>query len=309
MDNVQVAMISTNYTDIDPTAKTIDAAYNDFETTGVFPVGETIIEYIFTDSASPTGNEATCYVTIVISDFESPVFTECPSSIYENTGVMSASALVNWSVKAMDNSGEVNVTSNFSPPASFQIGLTIVLYVATDNDGNTAECEFNITISDMEEPVIYGCLTDDVTINTTSGQPTAEYTWPKVNASDNSGSVTLYGPVPTGNTFNIGANMVSYLATDDSNNFKACMFTVTVTDVEAPVIENCPGHIIEFAKDGGYANVSWVEPIASDNSMAVTLVPDKSIGSSFQVGSTIVTYTASDKSGNQAMCTINVTVF
>ncbi|XP_033108666.1 hyalin-like [Anneissia japonica] len=43
--------------------------------------------------------------------------------------------------------------------------------------------------------------------------------------------------------------------------------------------------------------------------MAVTLVPDKSIGSSFQVGSTIVTYTASDKSGNQAMCTINVTVF
>ncbi|XP_033118991.1 hyalin-like [Anneissia japonica] len=66
MDNVQVAMFTTNYTNINPAAMTIDAAYSVVETTGVFPIGQTVIEYIFVDSASPTSNEATCYITLQI---------------------------------------------------------------------------------------------------------------------------------------------------------------------------------------------------------------------------------------------------
>ncbi|XP_033126278.1 hyalin-like, partial [Anneissia japonica] len=66
MDNVQVAMFSTNYTNFNPAAMTIDAAYTVVETTGVFPIGQTVIEYIFVDSASPTSNEATCYITLQI---------------------------------------------------------------------------------------------------------------------------------------------------------------------------------------------------------------------------------------------------
>ncbi|XP_033097422.1 adhesion G protein-coupled receptor L4-like [Anneissia japonica] len=80
-DNVQVAMFSTNYTDIDPDRMTIDAAYDVTVTTGVFPIGETIVEYIFTDIRSPKGNEATCYVKIKIEDNN-----ECDSNPCQNGG-------------------------------------------------------------------------------------------------------------------------------------------------------------------------------------------------------------------------------
>ena len=57
------------------------------------------------------------------------------------------------------------------------------------------------------------------------------------------------------------------------------------------------------------AIVSWTPPTASDNSgEAVTLTSDYSPGDTFPIGTTTVTYTATDSYGNIATSTFDVVV-
>ncbi|MCX6903730.1 MAG: HYR domain-containing protein [Verrucomicrobia bacterium] len=59
------------------------------------------------------------------------------------------------------------------------------------------------------------------------------------------------------------------------------------------------------------AVVSWVEPTATDNSTgtnAVMLRSTRMPGSRFALGTTLVTYTATDPSGNRSKCSFSVTV-
>ncbi|XP_071959490.1 uncharacterized protein [Antedon mediterranea] len=271
-----------------------------------FYPGNTTVYYYAED---PSGNYVNCSFIVTIDDFQIPIFDPCPANIDVNTDPTLPYAVVNWTIAVDDNVGIVTLESNYYPLDKFNITVTEVIYVATDTDNNQAECKFNITVTDNEIPIIDGCP-DDVTINTTSGLSTGVYTWPQVNATDNSGSVNLFGPQPPGNTFTIGVTSILYIAIDDYNNLAQCEFTITVIDVEAPVIDSCPEDMIAFAEVGdAYANVSWVEPIAMDNSGTLDFEADKDVNSGFPIGSTIVTYTASDESGNQEICSFNLTVF
>ena len=56
-------------------------------------------------------------------------------------------------------------------------------------------------------------------------------------------------------------------------------------------------------------NVPWTEPIANDNSgMTPTVTQSHQPGDSFPVGTTQVTYTFTDLTGNQAFCSFSVTI-
>ena len=50
---------------------------------------------------------------------------------------------------ATDNSGMVNLTSDFWPGEWFFIGTIKVTYTATDASGNTAVCCFSVTVLGM----------------------------------------------------------------------------------------------------------------------------------------------------------------
>ncbi len=58
----------------------------------------------------------------------------------------------------------------------------------------------------------------------------------------------------------------------------------------------------------GDAAVSWSEPTITDNSGSVTVTSDYQSGDRFPVGDTIVSYTATDPSGNSDMFKFLVTV-
>ena len=70
-------------------------------------------------------------------------------------------------------------------------------------------------------------------------------------------------------------------------------------DVENPLIAGIPDSIIQGTDDNVFhANVSWVQPTATDNSGVVTLVSSHNPGDLFLLGETTVNYTATDPSGN-----------
>merc|ERR1711962_779374 len=97
-------------------------------------------------------------------------------------------------------------------------------------------------------------------------------------------------------------------------NYAKCVFYVTVStnvvDNVQPVISNCPSNRAVTASAGASsAVVTWTEPTAVDNSgVTVNRVSTASPGDSFNLGTTTVTYTFTDNSGNPALCSFTVTV-
>ena len=116
-----------------------------------------------------------------------------------------------------------------------------------------------------------------------------------------------------GDTFPIGESTISYEATDNIGQTAFCSFTVTVTDTEDPVISDCPIDIQISAAAGTCEGIAtWTVPTVVDNcesESATSLIGSHSSGSIFTVGqNVIVTYTAMDAAGNDAICFFSIDV-
>src|SRR5262249_48747864 len=126
-------------------------------------------------------------------------------------------------------------------------------------------------------------------------------------ASDNCGSVTVTSNAPA--QFPVGTNLVTWTATDGSGNIVTCQQRVIVRETEAPTI-NCPASLVLEADPGqcSRSNVTFVVT-ANDNCSGVTVVSIPPSGSTFPLGTTVVTNIATDTSGNQTICTFTVNTF
>ena len=110
-------------------------------------------------------------------------------------------------------------------------------------------------------------------------------------------------------TFAIGTTTVTCSATDAAGNTSSQTFTVTVQDTTAPAISGTPGNQTAEATGAGGAVVTYTTPTANDlvdGSRTVTCAPAS--GTTFAIGATTVTCSASDTGGRSAPTTFTVTV-
>ena len=193
----------------------------------------------------------------------------------------------------------------------FPVGTTTVTWRVTDNIGQTADCSFNITVNDVENPV--ASCPSDTTIGTDLGQCEAVFSYTSPTATDNCPGVSIArvsGP-PIGGTFLPGDTTVTWRATDASGNTHDCSFEVTTVDDENPTVLNCPTSFsVDTDIDTCGANVSYSTPTATDNCPGVTISQfvGPAPGGFFPVGPTSVTWRAEDASGNTTDCFFDVTV-
>lgn len=219
-----------------------------------------------------------------------------------------ASIVLNAPVVA-DNCSIASVTND--APVVFPVGTTTVTWTVTDGSGNTATCTQLVTVNDIEAPVFVTCPSN-IVVSNTPGLCGASVNYPTPTFTDNC-SATMAQTDGTGftsgNFFPIGTTVQTYVITDGAGNTASCSFTITVVDSELPIITACPSDITVSNDPGDCgAIVNWAAPTASDNCPGVTLVTTNIPGSFFPVGATVVTYTATDASGNTATCTFTVTV-
>jgi hypothetical protein len=165
-------------------------------------------------------------------------------------------------------------------------------------------------IADATPPVITLCAADKFY----NAGPTCQVTVPdltsEVTATDNCDPAPLITQSPLAGSFiGEGVTTVTLTVTDAGNNIATCTADITVTDITDPVISGCPVDINTTA-DNNYcgANVSWTAPTASDNCPGVVLTSTHNPGDSFPLGTTTVTYTATDASGLTDICTFDVIV-
>ena len=130
----------------------------------------------------------------------------------------------------------------------------------------------------------------------------AVVTYPAPTTTGTCGTVTC-SPA-SGSFFPVGTTTVTCTTAGPS-----CTFTVTVNDTQPPTI-TCPTNITAATlTPSDPCIVVNYTTTASDNCPGVTVVCTPPSGSCFPVGSTTVTCTATDASGNTATCSFTVSVF
>uniref|UniRef100_UPI002FDD5AFF HYR domain-containing protein n=1 Tax=Ohtaekwangia sp. TaxID=2066019 RepID=UPI002FDD5AFF len=270
-----------------------------------FPTGSTTVTYTATDGA---GNVTTCSFHVIAGDAIAPVFSNCPGNITAFADDNACGAHVRWTPPtASDNcSGTVSITSDHAPGDFFAEGTTTVTYTATDISGNRTTCSFTVTVNDTTLPVFKNCPGDlSVASDNSCG---AVVNWTPPIASDNCGVASVTSTHQPGNRFDTGITEVIYTATDIHGNVSVCQFNVKVRNGEVPSIEGCPADVSAKAGESGEVVVTWEPPTASTRCGPLTMTSSHQPGDIFPVGTTPVTYTASNDAGTTATCTFNVIV-
>jgi len=119
---------------------------------------------------------------------------------------------------------------------------------------------------------------------------------------------TLVSGPASGDVFPVGTTTVTYEAVDASGNKVQTSFNVTVIDNQAPSITAIQ-NINVFATSAAGAIVNYAAPVGEDNCASTTILSaGLAPGATFPIGTTLVTYTATDTAGNSASTSFNVTV-
>ena len=138
-----------------------------------------------------------------------------------------------------------------------------------------------------------------------TGSSGATATWSGGSASDLvDGSLTVTYDHASGNTFAVGTTTVTGSATDAHGNIGTCSFTVTVQDTTPPTITP-PADVVVEATSASGQSVMLGTATASDLFGATA---SNNAPATFDLGTTTVTWTATDAHGLTATATQHVTV-
>ncbi|TND07845.1 MAG: Hyalin [Bacteroidetes bacterium] len=274
-----------------------------------FPVGTTVQTFVVDDGS---GNTDTCSFTVTVNDTQAPTIL-CPSNITVNTDSGMCSAVVTYApVTTIDNCSidSTYLSAGLSSGSAFPVGTTTVSYTTIDASGNSVSCSFDITVTDNQAPA-FACP-GNMAVNADSGMCSAvvNYSAPVATDNCNLASNTMTGGLASGSTFPLGATTITYTAMDSAGNSSTCSFDIVVSDNQAPVMA-CPGTMTVPSDSGNCsAIVTFNAPSATDNcsSASVAQTGGPASGSAFPVGTTTITYTATDSAGNFSTCSFDIIV-
>jgi len=249
--------------------------------------------------SDPSGNIASCQAIVTVVDNIPPTIT-CPANVVQSTDANQCTAVVTYSnATAADNCPGVG-TPACSPASGspFPKGTTIVNCTVSDASSNPASCSFTVMVNDTQPPT---ARCKDITVNLSATSPgTVTVNAADINdgSTDNCGVTQLLIDGAASKTFtcsNQGANMVTLTVKDASNNTATCTATVTVKDITPPVIScSPPGNLTFEPTCPAGAVVTYSNPVASDNCGVLSVVCSPASGSTFSIGTTTVTCTATD---------------
>jgi hypothetical protein len=235
---------------------------------------------------APSTNTTPCVLSIT-----------CPSSI---TVTSVGPAVVFYTVTASDSCGGIpSIISTPPSGSSFPLGTTTVTSTASDANGSTS-CSFTVTVV---KPNCVLSITCPPNITVTSSVPATVFF--TVTASDSCGGIPTVNAVPaSGSTFPIGTTTVTSTASD-TNGSTSCSFTVTVVKPNCVLSITCPSSITVTSVGPA---VVFYTVTASDSCGGIpSIISTPPSGSSFPLGTTTVTSTASDANGSTS-CSFTVTV-
>ena len=264
-----------------------------------FAIGNSTVTCSATDAA---GNTARKSFTVVVSDTTPPVLT-LPAPVAEATGP--SGATVSYFATGNDSaSNPVIVACAPAPGSTFPLGPTTVNCTGTDARGNSTTGSFVVTVQDTTPPAV--TVPANFTVGATTGSgANVTYAATAVDVVDGPRSLTC---VPaSGTLFPIGTTPVTCSGAVDTrgNAAPARTFQVTVTNLPPKLTQ---ANIVTTATSAAGAAVTFAPQVvdASDPNPVVTCSPAS--GSTFPIGTTTVTCTATNILHLTGSVTFTVTV-
>src|SRR5574337_1830755 len=208
---------------------------------------------------------------------------------------------------ATDNLGVVGqVLCSPSSGSQFPIGLTTVICSAHDAAGNIGTASFTVTVQDTTPPTV--TVPSSITKEATGASgATVTYTVSATDLVDGNTPIVSCNP-PSGSQFALGNTTVSCNTHDTAGNIGTASFTVTVKDTTKPLL--IPPVSITTPALGPLTVLlnGLGTPTVSDAVDPHPTVTNNAPSGGFPPGSTTVTWTAVDSSGNVATATQLVTI-
>ena len=250
-----------------------------------FPTGNTTVIWTATDAA---GNTTSATQVVTVTDNENPTVT-APA----NVNVTCPADVVLGTPTTNDNCG-INSTTN-DAPKPFPYGVTTVVWTVTDFAGNTATASQTVTVSDTQNPTI------STPANISVGCPQNVVLVPPTT-SDNCTVASLTNNAPV--TFPQGTTTVIWTVTDEAGNTATSSHTVTVNDVTNPTITAPPNRNFNCTEV-----VTLGTPTTNDDCGVASVTNNAPVlPATYPLGTTTITWTVTDNSGNTATATQTVTI-
>ena len=259
-----------------------------------FPLGLTTITWTATDTS---GNSATATQTIIIQDTTPPILT-APLDITQEAESSNNTMVSIGTANATDLVGIDKITHD--APDSFPLGSTIITWTATDTSGNSATATQTIIIQDTTPPILTAPL--DITQEAESSNNTM-VSIGTANATDLVGIDKITHDAP--DSFPLGSTIITWTATDTSGNSATATQTIIIQDTTPPIL-TAPLDITQEAESSNNTMVSIGTANATDLVGIDKITHDAP--DSFPLGSTIITWTATDTSGNSATATQTIII-
>ncbi|MEX1192069.1 MAG: HYR domain-containing protein [Brumimicrobium sp.] len=262
----------------------------------------------------PAGNIGTCTFDLTVEDDIAPTINSCvPDQSEPTTSGCSAEISDYTSLLSVDDNCDdlTDLIIVQSPTAGTVFtDTTVVTVTVTDLSGNSSDCDFEVTINDVEDPVI-DCPSDTVvTVNSTCDYSAPDLTG-EVSGSDNCssfGDMTITQDPVAGASLN-GAEVIEITLTDENGNSTTCNVSVIPDDTIPPSV-TCPAD--QFVSNGTNCDYEIDDfttlANATDNCTNVTLTQIPSPGTEIGTGLHMVEIIATDGVGNTDTCSFELQV-
>ncbi|SHF89184.1 Por secretion system C-terminal sorting domain-containing protein [Flavobacterium fluvii] len=275
-------------------------------------------DYVITIVNNSSSTDAT---NVIISD-------QIPANltITNNGGGLQSGQTITWEIGTLNKIGgainTVQKTVTVVPTCASVPSITNTANVFStppDNGLGVKVSSITIPVTDNIAPT---AICKPITVNLdATGAATITAAMVNNGSYDNCSVQSIAISKSSFNCSNIGANNVTLTVTDVSGNISSCNSVVTVVDNQAPVFTSCPTTPTALCADNltTYTKVGtgW-NALATDNcslaSLTYTLTGSTTgtgtslNGVAFNVGTTTVTWTATDTVGNTSNCIFSVTI-
>lgn len=186
--------------------------------------------------------------------------------------------------------------------SGFPLGGSTVTCTATDSAGESASTQLTVEVVDTTAPTVH---VGDATVEATGPLTPVSYAFA---AHDAVGIASTSCSTASGSAFPLGATAVQCTAKDLSGQEASDTGTITVLDTTAPAVDPI-GDVTAEATGPAGAMVHFTPPTAHDavsgsSTTTCSAVP----GALFLIGTTTVTCSATDSSGNTGSTSLAVTV-
>jgi hypothetical protein len=242
-----------------------------------------------------------------------PVVIKCPPDVQVTALPGKCDIPVNYNVPTASvdcGDAQVVLVSGLATESRFPIGESVVTYEARSTAGNIAQCSFKVRVMDQDKPTVQ--CPADIRKQADPQKNSAVVNYADATFTDNCPGVNLQRIAggASGSAFPIGANTVTFQATDAGGQTAVCSFLVTVDkspelglkcskDIVMPADPNDCSAVVAFRK----ATLTGDFPDA-----AVAQVEGNPSGSRFAVGSETIRFSAAESGGRTAECSFKVRV-